>query len=442
LNPRGSFRLDSYHRVHTYTGTDPATGLPIDVVQVDDQDTNMVQGTDDEWTIQMSITTTEPFLGLSPLIFGDPKFNNAGMIGVNSMNFMCNIDTQASRLFSMVKYGDSDINIKLGHTAISGISGMDTDRPAFANTSILAQFLTLQETDAVEAKNSVPYMDFPRFLTTKLPQTIPADPNTFSLANTKQATSQSIQLNQIPDYFIIVLRKPMNEQKIYDSSTFMGISGIQVSLNNNQGLLSNAQQVDLWRMSVKNGSSQSFEEFSGVAYADTKVVYTADAVTGDLSPQEVVPSMPATVFTTGSLLVINPALDLSLPSYLSNGSTGQYNFQVTVNYYNNSMDSFSPELVIITANSGQFVTQSGSSMIQSGLLTKDIVVSTNASQSNDPVTHNSYARTVGGSYLDSILTNVKKIPLFKRHHHKSGSGIDSAGGLSKAIKNANLNKFT
>ena len=155
--------------------------------------------------------------------------------------------------------------------------------------------------------------------------------------------------------------------------------------------------------------------------------------------------MPSSVFTTGSLLIVNPSMDLSLPSYLSNGSIGSYNFQVTIKYYNNSQDVFEPEICIVTANSGIFTSQSGSSQIQTGLLTKEIVVNTSSSQASDPVTQASYARTVGGSYLDAILSNVRHVPAFKHRLHKAiskGSGMTSGGGIqSGGSANSNLNQF-
>jgi hypothetical protein len=170
--------------------------------------------------------------------------------------------------------------------------------------------------------------------------------------------TNNIQLNQLPDYFIVVVRKPMINQKITDSSTFLAITKISVSLSNSQGLLSNAEQVDLWKMSVRNGSSQSFEEFSGMASSIHK--------NGEI---------PERTLTTGSLLIINPALDLSLPSYLSNGSIGQFNFTMNITYENIfTGTAFNPEVCVICCNSGTMTTISGSSMIQTGLLTKDIVI--------------------------------------------------------------------
>jgi hypothetical protein len=79
-------------------------------------------------------------------------------------------------------------------------------------------------------------------------------------------------------------------------------------------------------------------------------------------------------------------------------------------------------------------TISGSSMIQTGLLTKDIVIN---SQSKDSIPFNTYSRLVGGNMVDKALTNVKKLfPKVKKMI--SGSGVRSGGAYSK---NSNLDEF-
>ena len=85
-------------------------------------------------------------------------------------------------------------------------------------------------------------------------------------------------------------------------------------------------------------------------------------------------------------------------------------------------------------NSGTFTTISGSSMIQTGLLTKDIVVN---SSSNESMPFNTYSRLIGGNLSDRPLTNVKK--LFHSLKKKmSGSGVIAGGSYSK---NQNLDDF-
>jgi len=376
----------------------------------------------------MTVTTTEPFIGLSPFIFGDPKHNSQGLVGINSLNFMMNIGSP-NRMFSYAGPGSdsksvvSTSSIRLGHSAtVSGSSAKE----AFSSCKVLCNFLTAQDTDVIDAKNVCPYLDMPRYITngTSVIGGLPTDPTdptksyktNYSKIPSNTIQTNNLQLNQLPDYFIVVVRKPMNKQTINDSSTFLAIDNISVSLSNSQGLLSNAQQVDLWKMSVRNGSSQSFEEFSGLASS------------GD-------GAIPERTLTTGSLLIINPAMDLSLPSYLSNGSIGQFNFTMTISYKNISEEDITPEVCIICCNSGTMTTISGSSMIQTGLLTKDIVVN---SSSTESMPFNTYSRLIGGNVSDRPLTNVKKLFHSLKKKIISGSGVKSGGSYSK---NSNLDEF-
>lgn len=58
-------------------------------------------------------------------------------------------------------------------------------------------------------------------------------------------------------------------------------------------------------------------------------------------------------------------------------------------------------------------TISGSSMIQTGLLTKDIVINTS---SKDSMHFNTYSRMIGGNMTDRALTNVKNLfPKLKKN---------------------------
>ena len=415
LSPRGAFVLDGFKRFYMAKGT----------TIWKDEDTNTSTDKTDKFLIQMTVSTTEPFIGLSPFIFGDPKHNSQGLVGINSLNFMMNIG-EPNRMFSYAGPGDdstvvaSTQTIRLGHTNTSS-SGASTSKEAFSSCKVLCNFLTAQDTDVIDAKNVVPYLDFPRFITNGTEDVNGLVASTFNKDYSKKLDSYSIQtnniqLNQLPDYFIVVVRKPMINQTITDSSTFLAIKKITVSLSNSQGLLSNAEQVDLWKMSVRNGSSQSFEEFSGLASSGSGAT-------------------PERTLTTGSLLIINPALDLSLSSFLSNGSIGQFNFTMNITYENIfTGKTFRPEVCVICCNSGTMTTISGSSMIQTGLLTKDIVIN---SSSKDSMPFNTYSRLIGGNLVDRPLTNIKNLfPKLKKLI--SGSGIRSGGAYSK---NSNLDEF-
>jgi len=273
-------------------------------------------------------------------------------------------------------------------------------------------FLSTQPTDMITARNIVPYMDLPRYLSLQS--------STGPLTNGSSATlnSQNIQINQLPDYFIISVRKPMNTQTVKDSSTFLKINSISVNLNNTSGLLSSATAQDLWRISVNNHSTQSWAEFSSFTN-------NADNATG----------VGSQITTTGSLLVLSPAYDLSLPDFLSSGSIGQYNFQFSINVTNNNGSTITPEICIICVNSGIFTTVAGSSNIYTGILTKQMVLDSKTNdESVDPVSSVQYNRMVGGSMVNRIATAAAKMPFVREFADKlkrmTGMGVHSGGGVS------------
>ena len=136
---------------------------------------------------------------------------------------------EPNRMFSYAGPGTdgtqvaSTSTIRLGHSQTSTSSAKE----AFSSCKVLCNFLTAQDTDVIDAKNVVPYLDFPRFITNGTQQAT-AMPDTFG-TNYNQKLSEytvqtnNLQLNQLPDCFIVVVGKPMRDQKITDSSTFLAI---------------------------------------------------------------------------------------------------------------------------------------------------------------------------------------------------------------------------
>jgi len=334
--PRGSHPASI-----TITRTDGAGGASDNSpIAVNDNDT---------WVIEFETVVAEP-LFLSPFIFGDPEYNQQGLLGINNMNFTFNIDATCKRLFSTSNPYIRTIGLgtAANPNGFIGVTPIGTQvQPS--SPALLFKFLSTQPSDLIETKNVVPYMDFPRYLTSSA--------NTTSIAAQGSATltSSNLQINQIPDLFIINVRKPMNSQTIQDASAFMTINNVSINLNNQSGLLSSASAYDLWRMSVKNGSTQSWAEFGGLAQQSNSTI-----------------GIGSFVDTTGSLLIIDPAYDLSLPDYITSGSLGNYNFQFQVGVSNTlqATGSITPEICVIAVNSGIMTDQQGVSAIYTGILTK------------------------------------------------------------------------
>jgi len=232
--------------------------------------------------------------------------------------------------------------------------------------------------------------------------------------------SPNISLNQLPDQFWIYVRIPMAQQTIQNSASFLTITNISMNLNNQSGLLSSYTQSQLYQLSREAGLDVGWTEWSGLATAQQPPVGNPA-----VQPAYCIQQIP----TIGSVLVV-PVDQLSLPDYLAGGSIGQFNMQFSVSVQNYNEVAFAPEIVVVTVNSGIMVTQAGSSQIFSGLLTKDLVLSTVSKPQISPMMASSYKRLVGGklAHKGAILHPDH---IHKHVSQKGGkSDIAMAGGIS------------
>jgi len=425
FQPRGAFPL-SFIQIDRYVNGVFTDNSPIS--------TNQATNT---WKVSISITVTEPFVALSPFINCQPN-NEAGLVGINNMSFVLNVDSTCKRLFSTANSFPNGANDGLD-SYITGVSlgiapnGLPTQSIGFQNTRLLFNFLSLQPEQyaKISTKNVVPYLDYPRYLTTFNNSTAIAP------GATSRLTSQSIQLNQVPDLILITARVPMSDQNWAYASSFLAIENISINFNNASGLLASATQNDLYNISFRNGSQQSFYEFQGASQFNNNATGTITAIP-----------------TTGSLLVLAPVYDFSLPSYLSASSLGQYQFQFNMTVGNQYPFTITPEICIITMNSGVFTTQQGTSQIFTGILTKEQVLRTKEQNPVPHLTTTEYDRLVGGKLANRGMGNVLKMIRSRpklRHAGIDGgvssggvsSGGVSSGGVSSGGKrHSKLSKFT
>ena len=415
-NPLAGYSNASYDIDQVPRGAHPASIIitRTDGVSGATDNSPIAVNDDDTWVIEFSTVVAEP-LFLSPFIFGDPEYNQQGLLGINNMNFTFNIDATCKRLFSTSNPYIRTISLGTaanpnGFTAGSAI--LTQNQPS--SPALLFKFLSTQPSDLIETKNVVPYMDFPRYLTSSA--------NTSSVAAQGSATltSSNLQINQIPDLFIINIRKPMNSQTIQDASAFMTINNVSINLNNQSGLLSSASAYDLWRMSVKNGSTQSWAEFGGLAQQSNSTI-----------------GIGSFVDTTGSLLIIDPAYDLSLPDYITSGSLGNYNFQFQVGVTNTLVATggaaLTPEIVVVAVNSGIMTTQQGVSAIYTGILTKEQTLNAKSRQQASAMKSAEIKRMVGGNMLNMPLHGIVRAAC-KRFGGVSSGGVPSGGATSGGMK--------
>ena len=386
------------------------------------QDTSLIStgAVNENWKVYVFCSVTEPFLCLSPFVDLNAD-NSSGLIGVNTVTLTCNVDSTCKRLWSTSNYnlvGTALVpyitSITLGTAgAPAGAGVISTSPNGFESTYLLMEFLSLQPSQAarMSSKCVVPYMDYPRYIT-------PAS-NLAALLSGGNApiTSQNIQLNSIPDLFIICVRQQMATQSWQNTSGFLTINNISISFNNKSGILASANQQQLFNLSAKNGCCQTWQEFSGLA--------NANSLLGN----------GVSVPMLGSVLVLNPSLDFGLDDFLSASSLGQFNLLVTLNVSNQYDYSVQPELIIITASSGLFITEAGVSSTYLGILSKQAVL--DAKAGSPAIDSSSYERLVGGRQSSRGVGNMlKSVHGLAKHSSPAmvGGGVVGGGRKGKLGK--------
>jgi hypothetical protein len=426
--PRGAFPLEYLKVDHYKNGVLQAGGS---LVSTDETD---------YWIIEVSTTTTEPFMALSPFTSNMFSTNQGALIGINNMNFNINIDSSCSRVWSTGNYYIDFSNNKVPFITSITLGNTHSGGLAFTNNQLLLNFLTLQphQYAHIKSKNVLPYYDTPRYLSNLNQNSSVAGAGALYnaaghpvalIGASADITSTSLQLNIVPDYLVITVRKPMANQNITDPNGFLVVNKMSLSFNNSQGLLSQMTQQDLWRMSVRNGSSQSWEEFSGKRNMTQGAM--GSVIENSNYPQALQAGQNWTTGTCGSLIVISPN-DLNLPDFLAGSSLGQFQVFFQMNITNQFFEDIVPEICVIAVNSGTFTTIQGQSIFNTGILTKQSVLDAKQQAPVDKFDTAEYARLVGGHGMDekplSALKNL--VHRFKKRHSKLEAGHASGGATS------------
>ena len=263
------------------------------------------------------------------------------------------------------------------------------------------------------------YYELPRYISTPKVEFAPNSKTTIG--------TNTISLNQIPDKLIILVRKPIQEQKWNDTESFFVINKVSINFNNASGLLSSSNLNDLYRMSSEAGCNQSYLEFSGKA-----------------SRASALGQVPVSVNTSGSCCVLDMGTHVQLSeAFYASGSLGQFNLQIQVECTNNSNDTITPEICVITMNSGVFVSERGQSQVYTGLLSKADVLE---ASKQEPYKRSDVKRLVGSGFLDSLrsvwskyispqltLSNAKKaLQMTDNEYAKKGADVLGALGYGKS----------
>jgi hypothetical protein len=190
---------------------------------------------------------------------------------------------------------------------------------------------------------------------------------------------------------------------------------------------------ELYLTSKKNGNHQSWPEFNG----------------------NITTTSATNMRGIGSILVIDPSMDLDIADVLSSGSSGQYSFQLSVEFNNvayfNALNVAEPmpyELVIMYSYSSVLTTNKGKSDMDSTFLTKKEVLDTKGKDSAMDYTELTEGMDGGrrrpmplngvGQFLERSGKLIKAAQ--KAESAVTGAGYNLSGGAAAAAV-SNIDKY-
>jgi len=402
LNGRGSFPVKITRVVKNAAGVAYAP-QPVD---------NLAVADGDQFVFTIQATVTEPIF-VSPFIWsGLHDGQSMGFMGINTLALNINIDTQYRRLWSTASSVYNAASNPTGQYVgiVAGSAGnpdffsgsaYDTVGQKSSFPSLLLDYMTTQPSQLIDVRNVIPYMSMESKITTKS-GAVPAYPADGSVPQTVSVSSSTFTLNQVPDSILVYAQKKWSSKSAADSTSFLAIKQVNINFNNQAGLLSSATPEDLWRMSSKNSGNQNFLQFVGSAMGSS------------------VSGLGKNLPTTGSMLILNPAMDMSLPDFLSAGSLGQYQFQIDVGLMNqgDAIADGDLELVCLFVNSGILQTEMGMSSLYTGLLDKSVVLETK-DQSEGMKYSN---RVIGGGMAERVMS-VKRMHMMGKMGDKMKQAV-------------------
>jgi len=354
-------------------------------------------------TVYFRFRSTEPIV-LSPFVFADEYEWDTGLFGLNNIQLIMNLQGAAgvSRVVRQcARQGRVLSNVQFN----SSVAGGNVIQQAVVNV----QFLTPSLDVPLPPKSCVPYMEFPRYISQASAAIAPGA--------TGQIQSQTITLPSIPDLLIIyakpsVIGKNDAENYLPLATRLDGVNNpLSVNFDNFSGLLSSHSTEQLYNMSVKNGLCMDYASFIGSGKS-AGGSYGAIAGGGNFpaaTPNYAARQQGQNVPLVGSILVLKPSQDITLQSGQAPSLVGNFTLQFNLTVKNNSDVTQSPQLFVITANSGFFESIRGSSRIIKGVLSEQDIISAPLAPMG---VRSELDRMVGGfsfSALGNILSKAKDI---------------------------------
>lgn len=313
--------------------------------------------------------STERLL-ISPFVFADNDEVSTGLFGIQNIQLLMNFQSPAGA-GRLLRGTTGNFFANAAQTArISAFGPTQFNNvnqgSCFANPLVNVQYLTPSLDVPLPAKNIVPYIDSPRYISQQNVGTVSAtvfSANVASLPVGQPVNSQTITLPAIPDLLAIFV-KPNQYTTAVGGSTadpsqgdwVLPITGISINFDNYAGLLSAHSQEQLYRMSVRNGLEMDFDQWRGYA--------GGSSLTG----------LP--IALSGGPLLLKPGRDIVLQAGQAPSLVGNFSLQFTLYVQNQTgVAQTACQIYVVALNSGYLETIKGSSRIIKGVLTEQDILS-------------------------------------------------------------------
>ena len=359
-------------------------------------------------TVTITVNLCEPLV-MSPFLMSTQSgANSQGFFGIQSLDCTINFITQS-----------------LARAIRSSVAGLAvTFQPTQGSTYLDFVYMTPHASQKLPARNVVPYL--------QLQNTVVNVPS-IAQGTAQTVTSNTYQLNMIPDSVLICARKKAGTQTYNDADAYLplfdptnpvGSAGLSINFANTPGILAGNTPQSLWEYSNNAGTKQDWISFSGLTMKSVNV-----AGGGTTSAVAVSTTGPILNLQFGS--AINLVSDWNAPS-----SIGNFSFQANVAVYNNTAGAINAgdyELICVFVNSGIVVSSLGSTSVYQGLLTKQDVLD---ATTKPTVNQGEYKRMYGAGWWNglksAVSTAVAAAPVLAKAAPHLMSAYKAATGSGRA----------
>lgn len=326
-------------------------------------------------------------LVLSPFVFSDIKERDTGLFGIQNIQITMNMrnpsDCRLVRQRQAACYNGASGT--LAYSVTSVYNNANTGG-AFTSSKLDLLFLTPSLSLPLPPKSVVPYMEFPRYITT-------SNSSISSGSTNVSYSTQTITLPQIPD-MLVVYAKPSTYSGATNGDWYLPIQSVSIQWDNFAGYMSTMSQQQLYEMSVENGLDMDYQTWSGRLSLGRGSALWSSLASGSSIAQAV-----------GGPLVIRPGKDYALQEGQAPSLVGNYTIQLNVGLANFSGASVTPTIYVMTINSGFFESVKGTSRVVKGILNESDIISAPVSSL---ATRAQVERAVGGGLFSKLGHAISK----------------------------------